>query len=123
MNTVMPKEWCSQETKLHWNSGTSGYGCGEKGDCQELPPIRLQETLCEKTGHHSRGVGEGTDSLKLPRKRTGEARLESHICLEDETEEVGQSEGKAVQLPEPRCGEQFEMEVAGRRRILFILFL
>lgn len=82
MNTVMPKEWCSQETKLHWNSGTSGYGCGEKGDCQELPPIRLQETLCEKTGHHSRGVGEGTDSLKLPRKRTGEARLESHICLE-----------------------------------------
>lgn len=28
-----------------------------------------------------------------------------------------------MQLPEPRRGEQFEMEVAGRRRILFILFL
>ena len=68
-----------------WNSGMSGSGCGEKGNCQELPPIRLQETLCEKTRHHSKGVGEGAGSLKLPRKRTGEAKLESHICLEDET--------------------------------------
>ena len=34
---------------------------------------------------------------------------------------MGQSEGEAGQLPEPRPGEQFEVEVAGRRGILFIL--
>lgn len=52
------KEWCSQETKYAGTQGRVDLDVVRRGDCQELPPIRLQETLCEKTGHHSRGVGE-----------------------------------------------------------------